>query len=310
MRPTVSVIIVSDYLPNVDDELSHFFRCLQALSDQDFSESVEYITILRASLPTSTQTQFKKILPSLKIRVLPNASSPHLKKWGASQATGEIIAFTDADCVPDRSWISAIVDALREHPEISVISGKTVYEEPEILPRACFLIGRALMERRKKGLTNRLTNHNFAMRQNAFVQISFPECVTPFIGTVMAKMVLDSGHRILYEPLARTTHVYDGWSFECDIRRNNGYAFIMNRMSYPGLRYSYIARLSYLGMSIFYFGRLLQIWWVCLFRFSAYGLAWYELPFAIGLAPVALMYELSGMLSAIRKKPLCETAYY
>ena len=43
MRPTVSVIIVSDYLPNVDDELSHFFRCLQALADQDFSEFVEYI---------------------------------------------------------------------------------------------------------------------------------------------------------------------------------------------------------------------------------------------------------------------------
>ena len=123
-------------------------------------------------------------------------------------------------------------------------------------------------------------------------------------------MVEDAGYRMLYEPLASVIHVYDGWSVECDIRRQSGFAFIMNRRAISGLRYNWIARLGHAGMPIYFLGRLLQVWWVCLSSFRAFGLAWYELPFAIALTPVALAYELSGMRTAIRNRPLRETAYY
>ena len=52
---------------------------------------------------------------------------------GVRATRGEILAFTDADCIPALDWIRRGVEALLEHPEVDVVGGKVtmVARHPE-----------------------------------------------------------------------------------------------------------------------------------------------------------------------------------
>lgn len=50
---------------------------------------------------------------------------------GARQATGEWIAFTDDDCVPESSWLSAFAGAVAASPGASVFEGRTEADRPQ-----------------------------------------------------------------------------------------------------------------------------------------------------------------------------------
>ncbi|HEX2527415.1 MAG TPA: glycosyltransferase, partial [Geminicoccus sp.] len=43
---------------------------------------------------------------------------------GLERACGDYVAFTDADCVPDRSWLQAAARAATEHPEAGILAGR------------------------------------------------------------------------------------------------------------------------------------------------------------------------------------------
>jgi glycosyltransferase involved in cell wall biosynthesis len=45
------------------------------------------------------------------------------RNCGIGMAVGEIVAFTDADCIPDENWLRAGVDELLAHPECAFVAG-------------------------------------------------------------------------------------------------------------------------------------------------------------------------------------------
>ena len=46
---------------------------------------------------------------------LPNANIGELRNFGASFGKGDIYAFLDADCVPDRDWLRIAVEKLKDN---------------------------------------------------------------------------------------------------------------------------------------------------------------------------------------------------
>lgn len=113
--PFVSVIIP------VYNDPKRLERCLQALENQTYAK-YEVIVVDNAS--------DESIAPI--VRQFPHARAAHenrpsqfaARNTGLTLASGSVIAFTDADCVPSSSWIECGVATLLRTPNCGLVAGK------------------------------------------------------------------------------------------------------------------------------------------------------------------------------------------
>lgn len=66
------------------------------------------------------------------------------RNTGITMARGDVLAFTDADCVPDRDWISMGVAALARKEECCIIGGEVILslsEKPTAVEYYQYLVG-------------------------------------------------------------------------------------------------------------------------------------------------------------------------
>jgi glycosyltransferase involved in cell wall biosynthesis len=118
MKPRVSVFLPTYKRPEL------LARCLESLLSQDFDAlDYEIIIVDDANSATAQQQVTLKAeearLRGHTLRYIPVASScshgpAAARNAGWRAARGEIIAFTDDDCIPDRQWLKAGVVAMVE----------------------------------------------------------------------------------------------------------------------------------------------------------------------------------------------------
>jgi cellulose synthase/poly-beta-1,6-N-acetylglucosamine synthase-like glycosyltransferase len=107
--------------------------CLKALTEQ-IVPAYEIILVNNRSTDKSTNIvrTFREELPDLKITLLeeyrPGPSAA--RNMGFKEANGDVIAFTDADCVPDQNWLKEIRDTFTDS-EVGAVSGRIVGFKPE-----------------------------------------------------------------------------------------------------------------------------------------------------------------------------------
>lgn len=100
--------------------------CIQAIYLQSFPLSlIDLIVVDNGSTPA---LQLPKIT-SLKARLLKceKPGSYAARNTGARQATGDILAFTDADCIPDATWIESGINALQQAGMGAIIGGEVKF---------------------------------------------------------------------------------------------------------------------------------------------------------------------------------------
>jgi len=115
--PFVSVII-----PVYNDPV-RLQTCLQALEEQTYPKCVyEVIVVDNGSDEsiTSIITQFSQVKTSYETR----PGSYAARNKGLSLARGEVIAFTDSDCIPAPDWIERGVTKLQSIPNCGIVGGK------------------------------------------------------------------------------------------------------------------------------------------------------------------------------------------
>lgn len=83
------------------------------------------------------------------------------RNFGAKEAKGEWLAFVDDDCLPDRSWLAAILRASEKEP-LAVIEGKTIALDKEDNPL------KRVVENLKGGC---FWSCNLAVRRSAFFKL-------------------------------------------------------------------------------------------------------------------------------------------
>jgi len=111
LQPPVSVIIAAR------DEEDNIASCLRALATQDYPRRLVEVVVVddRSSDGTADiVTQLAGEYEWLKLVQIKNSPGyPSAKKWALTQginaASNDILLFTDADCVPSRSWVSSVV---------------------------------------------------------------------------------------------------------------------------------------------------------------------------------------------------------
>ncbi|HUF62891.1 MAG TPA: glycosyltransferase [Verrucomicrobiales bacterium] len=98
--PTISVVVCSY---NGHGRIPF---CLQSLVEQTYPPH-EIIVIDDGSQPTLADKA--AVFPSVHFHRQPHAGLGAARNAGVAASTGELIAFTDDDCVPDRQWLERIV---------------------------------------------------------------------------------------------------------------------------------------------------------------------------------------------------------
>lgn len=96
-------------------------RCLEALEKQTFSGSYEVIVV-----DDGSEDETAAIAVAREVRLVRHPINLGLgaaRATGVESASGGIVCFTDADCVPDHHWLEALVSAYDEEPGIVGVGG-------------------------------------------------------------------------------------------------------------------------------------------------------------------------------------------
>lgn len=308
-RPAVSVIVVSDYNSSGEPTWNDERACLNALAVQDLTEPYEVIVsddeAHRAAFPDDLLT----VVQPTRVIFSAARGSYERKNAGARAATSPIVAILDADCRPDPDWLRVLLDTFRAHPEVSVISGRTLYEGRDLESRVFALLTRSYLDPGARGVTLFTSNNAAGFRREILLQHPLPEKLGAFASRIQSEAMLRDGCTLWFEPGMRVVHGFEGWRREADIRRNIGYGTVATRITERQMPYAALVRLGLLATPVIAAGKLLNTWRDCIRCGSSYGVRWYELPVAFGAAVMVNLMEIPGMLAAYRHRSIQETAY-
>ena len=125
-EPPVSEPLVSVIIP-VYNDAERLQTCLDRLSKQTYS-AFEVIVIDNGSsdwLAVEAVVDSYLMNHYLSVSLISEAtpSSYAARNAGIAHAKGEILAFTDADCLPARDWLAQGVSQMQAHPGCGLIAG-------------------------------------------------------------------------------------------------------------------------------------------------------------------------------------------
>lgn len=106
--------------------------CLQALSDQTIPPH-EYEVIV---VDDGSQDATGDVARAFDVQVIrqDNAGPAAARNRGARNASGDILLFTDSDCVPQRDWIEKMIERLHD-PEVAGVKGVYLTRQRGLAPR-------------------------------------------------------------------------------------------------------------------------------------------------------------------------------
>lgn len=127
-------IFVSVITPVYNDweRLSH---CVRALSEQSYPAHL-YEVILVNNNPAQPVPENFFLPEGFKIIPETKPGSYAARNAGVRIARGEILGFTDSDCIPHENWIENAVDFLKNHPGYSRVAGRIelIYRSEKLTP--------------------------------------------------------------------------------------------------------------------------------------------------------------------------------
>lgn len=186
--PTTFVSVI---IP-VWNDLTGLKATLFALKNQTYpSDLFEVIVVDNGS----TEDMRQAIPPSSKVLYLreEKKGSHAARNRGISVARGEMLAFTDADCVPDKNWLSAGVEAFLRVGDCGLIAGRIdlFYKDPEKLT-ASELFEKATAFNQKKYVQQ----WHFGATANVFTSKKIIERVGLLDGSLQSGGDLEWGQRV------------------------------------------------------------------------------------------------------------------
>lgn len=205
--PTVSVVVP------VLNRAADIKRCIEALLVQDYP-AYEIIVVDNDSTDGTREVVSRYPVTLLVER----RRNPYAaRNRGVREATGDIIAFTDSDCAPERSWLSRLVEAY-DSDTIAGVGGSLSPLPPTTFVETFLALGRlqivegdhrADMRRRPNAfLSGAAGSANMSYRRSVLEALGgFDERYERFCGSYdFCWRVQQEGHRVIYEPGARVQH--------------------------------------------------------------------------------------------------------
>ncbi|MEO1621792.1 MAG: glycosyltransferase family A protein, partial [Cyanobacteria bacterium J06632_3] len=114
--PFVSVIVPTF---NDDKVLS---KCLYALDNQSYPKDCYEVIVVNNNPSRQLAVDMSHFKQARK-DIEPQPGSYAARNKGVRLAKGEVLAFTDADCIPAQDWLYQGVEALKQHASCGILAG-------------------------------------------------------------------------------------------------------------------------------------------------------------------------------------------
>jgi glycosyltransferase involved in cell wall biosynthesis len=201
-RPFVSVVVP------VYDHGEHLPEALLALADQTYSGEWEIVVVDNGSCVGLEATVASH--PRARLVHEARVGSYAARNRGVQEARGEVLAFTDADCRPEPSWLAAGTEALLADPACGLIAGRIDVEvrDPrrptaaELYESVAAFSQREYVERWRFGATA-----NLFTRREVFARVGpFDESLYSLGDRDWGRRVFEAGFAQRYAEVARVRH--------------------------------------------------------------------------------------------------------
>jgi glycosyltransferase involved in cell wall biosynthesis len=189
-------------------------ECLGALARQSISEYEVIVVDDGSTDRTGEIINGFKIADSegfsLRYIYQPNAGPASARNHGAREAQGDIILFTDADCVPVTTWVQEMAGPFKD-PEVSAVKGAYRTSQRSLWARFAqveFLERFEMLKRAQS--TDMVDTYSAAFRRAVFhgaggFDESFP--VANNEDTDLSYKLSTAGHKMLFNPGAIVYHL-------------------------------------------------------------------------------------------------------
>jgi glycosyltransferase involved in cell wall biosynthesis len=184
--PSVSVVV-----PFYGSDVSGLTQCVESLLNQDYPKDRVAIAVVDNNDPKRlSQSMFG---PRCNIFHESLPGSYAARNRGVRESCSEVIAFTDSDCVPRHSWISAGVRSLRAATGPVIVGGSIVFDfGSNHLPNSCELLDSIIHLRQ----TEYIYSYGFAATANLFVMRELIKIYGPFDARFLSGGDREFGQRL------------------------------------------------------------------------------------------------------------------
>ena len=239
-KPVVSVI-VEGY--NETRDLGKAINTLEALQEQDFPiHQVEVILMGNPSQVKEWKERYASGTPFWGLQAVEAEGLTYLqlKNRGAQFASAKILAFTDSDVYPHRTWLSSLVEGIQGEADVSCglsvfkSAGSWEWNRATRLAAASstwgWVVGKEIDPSRNLPKPVGFMDHNFGLRAETFHQHQYSSEFGRLCGApLLARSFLDGGKRLVLQPGQRVTHYFSWWYWLKCLHFRYGYEVYMLR---------------------------------------------------------------------------------
>jgi glycosyltransferase involved in cell wall biosynthesis len=167
-QPLISVVVP---VFNAEKTLQ---SCLDALVSQELAEEQYEVIVIDNGSTDGTWSIIQSYGSRVRgIQELKTQSSYAARNAGVRASRAELIAFTDADCVPDSRWLRCLLESFNNNPGVGCVAGEVLAFNP-VAPVERFSAQAGIL-RQRKSLNHRYRPYaqtaNVAYRRKVFEQI-------------------------------------------------------------------------------------------------------------------------------------------
>ena len=186
-------------------------KVIEACLSQEYpKDNLEVILVDDGSVDSSSEIAKRYVNHSLKYIYQENSGPAKARNTGWNASSGEIICFTDADCVPEKRWISKLT-ARYSSQEIGGVGGSYDIVNGDTLLSAC--IHEEIRERhlRMPEVVNYLGSFNLSYRRRVLEEVGgFDESFKQASGedNDLAYRVIQKGYTLIFNEDAKVAHYY------------------------------------------------------------------------------------------------------
>lgn len=238
--PFVSVVVCTLNRKNL------LKKCLNKLLNLNYPKSKYEIIVVDGGSVDGTISMLRKEFPNIKYIVEKRAGVSYARNKGLESARGDIVAFTDDDCIVTKNWLRNLVIGFSSN-EVGAVGGPVCFLQQEKIPRK-FLVKAALGGYdlgEKRRFAKFLITSNMAVKREVFQNIKF-DVTLGRKGNMLfdnediefCEKILRMGYRLLYNPKAIVYHIID-------FKKRVNMRYILRRSIYSGISL-YIMRKKYL----------------------------------------------------------------
>ena len=197
--PYISIVIPS-YCPDED-----IYNCIESIMDQNYKRSFEIIVV--DSSPLDPGFEIKKRFPGVEVIHLKRRTLPgKARSIGASKARGEIVFFTDSDCIVDRDWLKILLNTHKDgYP---VAGGSVVNGTPDsIVGTTEYLLEfNEINPWASQGEVRALPSCNLSVDRRIFESVGYFPDFMKGEDTLFCEKIILQGEKIYFQPEARIIH--------------------------------------------------------------------------------------------------------